>query len=47
MKGGRINSMDCSDKTSIRPAFIKGLDLSEGFFFEIAKPILDKHFSNQ
>ena len=26
--------------------FIKGLDLCEGFFFDIAKPILDKHFQN-
>jgi len=24
--------------------FIKGLDLCGGFFFDIAKPILDKHF---
>jgi hypothetical protein len=24
--------------------FIKGLELCEGFFFDLAKPILDKHF---
>ena len=26
--------------------FIKGLELCEGFFFDIAKPILDKHFQS-